>query len=207
MTGPGNDNSTGTIRGTVVARPQIDTATCPLEVLVEEHFLQRQLTTEMERLAMGQAPQPALARTILRNLCRDLALHHADETESLFPRLRRRAAPEDEIEPLLNRLEAEHVAAGKSIAPLIPALVCMADGALPTAEDRAALCAMAQSERRHLIVENAIVLPLARMRLTAADKAAMREEMRARRLAPPPPCPACIGPLQRLQPGAEGNTP
>lgn len=207
MTGSGKGNSTGTIRGAVAARPQVDAAACPLEALIEEHFLQRQLTTEMERLAMGQTPNPALARTILRNLCRDLALHHADETESLFPRLRRRAAPEDEIEPLLNRLAAEHVAAGQAIAPLIPALVCMAGGALPTAEDRAALCALAQSERRHLIVENAIVLPLARMRLTAADKAAMREEMRARRLVVPPPCPACIGPLQRLMPGTEGNTP
>jgi len=196
-------NPTGTIRGTRLVRRQIEAADCPLDMLSDEHFLQRQFAADMEDLAATESAQPALARSVLRNLCRDLPLHHADEDESLFPRLRQRAAPEDEIGRLLDRLSADHRLVEGAIAPLIPALVCMAEGALPTTEDRAALCALAQAERRHLIFENAIVLPLARVRLTAADRQAMRDEMRARRLAPPVACAACIGPLQRF-PGPKG---
>lgn len=206
MAAPPKDNPTGTIRGTRMERRQIEAADCPLAVLSDEHFLQRQFTTDMEYLAAAETPQPALARAILRNLCRDLTLHHADEDESLFPRLRQRAAPEDEIDHLLDSLSNDHSGQRAAIQALIPALVCMAEGALPTAEDRVALGALAQAERRHLIIENAIVLPLARIRLTAADRRAMRDEMRARRLDPPLACVACIGPMQRF-PGAKGCAP
>lgn len=92
-------------------------------------------------------PRPELARSILVNLCRDLPLRHADE---------------DEIDAMLDRLSADHDCDAAVRAPLPAALASMAEGALPVPEDRAALRALAQSERRHMLIENAIVLPQAR---------------------------------------------
>lgn len=164
----------------------LDAAHCPIEALYEEHFQQRQMASDMEALAATRVPRPGLARRIVDNLVTNLPRHRIDEDESLFPRLRRRAEPADEIGPLLDRLAAEHVLLRALATALMPALGRLSAGALPAAGDRAALRHFAQAERRHLAIENALVLPLARLRLTAADKARILAEMRARRAGPPP---------------------
>jgi len=169
------------------ARPapkQIDAALCPIEALYEEHFQQRQMAHDMETLVETRTPRPDLAKRILEGLGGALVHHRVDEDQSLFPRLRKRAKSEDEIAPLLDRLEAEHEQLRQMGENLMPALRCIADGALPAPEDRAALHSFAQAERSHLIAENALVLPLARLRLTDADKEATLAEMRARRARP-----------------------
>jgi hemerythrin-like domain-containing protein len=173
-------------RGARPAPPPLDAAQCPIEALYEEHFLQRQMAHDMESLAETRMPRPDLAQRVLEALTGALRHHRVDEDESLFPRLRRRAHPEDEIAPLLDRLQAEHVELREMGEHLMPALACMAENALPAPEDRTALHSFAQRERSHLITENALVLPLARLRLTAADKAATLAEMRARRCRPGP---------------------
>lgn len=157
---------------------------CPLEVLREVHFLERQVCNDMEALADTRLAAQDLALEVLRSLCHDLPLHHADEAEDLFPLLRERAREEDEIAPLLDRLSSEHRAHGTLRVPLLAALVCMADGALPAPEDRITLRALAQAKRRHLTFENAIVLPLARARLTDADRKQLMAAMAARRAVP-----------------------
>ncbi len=171
-------------RGARAVSPTLGHGDCPLEALREMHFLQRQICNDMEALADTTTPEPALALQILTNLCRDLPLHHADEDETLFPVLRQRATADDDIEALLDRLSAEHHAVEAQREPLLAALECMADGALPAPEDRDALRALARAERRHMTIENAIILPLAKARLTRADRAALREAMLARRAAP-----------------------
>lgn len=181
-------------RGARAMPPALGHGDCPLEALREMHFLQRQICIDMEALADTTVAQPALALQILANLCRDLPLHHADEDEDLFPRLRQRATADDDIEALLDRLAADHRATAAQSEPLLAALECMADGALPAPEDRAALRALAQAERRHTTIENAIVLPLAKARLTRADRAALKAAMLARRAAPF----AAEGPCRRV---------
>lgn len=167
--------------GARAAPPPFDAAQCPIEALYQEHFQQRRMASDMETLAETRVPRPDLARRILETLGDALPHHRVDEDESLFPRLRHRALDEDEIGPLLDRLQEEHALLSAMAADIRPALACMAEGALPAPEDRAALHRFAQTERRHLSAENALVLPLARLRLTAADKAATLAEMRARR--------------------------
>lgn len=178
--------------------PPLSAADCPIEALREEHFRQRQFCKDMEVLADTAVPRPALALALLVTLCRDRPLHHLDEDEGLFPRLRARALPEDEIAALIDRLSAEH--AGDTLADpgLLAALACMADGALPAPEDRTALRALAQSKRRHILLENAVILPIAAMRLTASDRAALLAEMRARRAEPPPTQGYCARLLARV---------
>ena len=199
------DHDTGTIRGARAAPPQLSARECPIEAMYEEHFNQRQLCADMELLAAATQPRAELARRILVNLCRDLPMHFDDEEKGLFPRLRSRALPEDELDKTLNRLAREHEIAEAAFALLVPALACMADDALPTAEDRDALCRLAASERRHLIVENAILLPLARLRLTEQDKSALMAEMCERRAQPPRADSACARALARIDPANLGD--
>ncbi|HMO08946.1 MAG TPA: hemerythrin domain-containing protein [Paracoccaceae bacterium] len=185
------------VRGARAAAPPLGPGDCPLEALREVHFLQRQICLDMESLADTTTARPALALDVLTNLCRDLLLHHADEDEGLFPLLRQRALEEDEMDRLLTRLSADHVAIAAAIPPLLPALACMVDHALPAPEDRAALRALAQTQRLHMIIENAILLPLAQARLTDADRRQLIASMVARRASPP----ALRGPCARLSDG------
>ncbi len=199
------DHDTGTIRGARAASPQLSAADCPIEAMYEEHFNQRQLCADMEALATTAQPRPDLARRLLVNLCRDLPAHFEDEEQALFPILRVRALPEDELEKTLTSLAREHEIANSVFVLLIPALACMADGALPTHEDRDALSRLAAAERRHLIVENAILLPLARMRLTPEDKRALLAEMCARREQSPRMDSACAHALAKIEAAARGE--
>lgn len=199
------DRQSGTIRGARAAPPQLSARECPIEAMYEEHFIQRQLCADMELLAAATQARPELARRILVNLCRDLPMHFDDEEIGLFPRLRARALPEDELDKTLTRLAREHEIAEAAFALLVPSLVCMADGSLPAPEDRDALCRLAESERRHLIVENAILLPLARLRLTESDKSTLMAEMCARRADPPKMDAACARALARIDPLSVGE--
>lgn len=192
------DHDTGKIRGGRATPLLLSACECPIEAMYMEHFNQRQLCADMELLAASTQPRPELARRILVNLCRDLPAHFEDEENSLFPRLHTRALPEDELDKMLNRLAREHEIAEAAFALLVPALACMADGALPAPEDRDALCRLAESEHRHLIVKNAILLPLARLRLTDQDKADLMAEMCARRQRSPHMDSACTRALARV---------
>jgi hypothetical protein len=196
----GLDRDEGTIRGARAAPPRLRADECPIEALYEEHFSQRQLCADMDLLASMTLPLPELARRVLVNLCRDLPAHFMDEEAALFPRLRARAVPDDNLDSTLARLAREHDLAEQAYSLLVPSLACMADGALPAPEDRDALRRLAASERRHLIVENAIILPLARLRLTEQDKRDMMADMCARRLEEPltdTPCAQAIARLNR----------
>jgi hypothetical protein len=170
-------------QGTRPVPPAIGAADCPVEALYEDHFQQRQMASDMEALAGAQSPRPELAQAILPVLSLALPAHRTDEDQSLFPRLRMRAKPEDEIGPVLDRLEGEHVELRVLSETLKPMLVRLASGAVPEPAECEALRRFAQTKRRHLITENALVLPLARLRLTSGDKAEALAEMRARRVA------------------------
>ena len=80
---------------------------------------------------------------------------------------------------------AEEHAADETDAKQIIALLETAKSNAETAEltnnDRELLRRFAANERQHLIVENAIVLPLARARLSETDKQNLGMRMAARR--------------------------
>lgn len=195
------DRELGTIRGARATVPRLGADECPIEALYAEHLNQRQLCAEMDLLGAAVIPRPDLAKRALINLCRDLPAHFEDEERGLFPRLRARALPEDDLHAILARLSREHEVAGQAFALLVPALVSIAEGALPALEHRDALVRLARSERGHLIVENAIVLPLARIRLTAEDKRALMAEMcarRARSLEKDAPCAQALLRFQKM---------
>jgi iron-sulfur cluster repair protein YtfE (RIC family) len=115
---------------------------------------------------------------------RDLAQHLVDEEHELFPLLSRRAEPDDGAREVLQRLFAEHrrdrVNAEAVAVHLRRCLdIRRAPGDDPMAS--AALASFATHELEHLALENAVVLPLARLRLSPKDLSGLRRRLSERR--------------------------
>src|SRR3990167_3614831 len=99
----------------------------------------------------------------------DLPLHVIDEEEDLFPLLRRRALPDDDLEQVLGVLSAEHKA-DVDQARCVRALLetCLEERSAPGLDPakQKTLNTFASQERHHLAMENAVILPIARLRLS-----------------------------------------
>lgn len=154
---------------------------CPIDFLMEEHFRQREFCAALEALADDPSRGPVAAPALLSHQRNWLPLHLQDEEQGLFPLLLLRVQPEDALEPLIARLRREHAASGERSIALCQILQRLADGHGLSPVDAEAMRRHATEVRRHLIVENAIVLPLARARLTQADKARLLRRLRDHR--------------------------
>jgi iron-sulfur cluster repair protein YtfE (RIC family) len=156
----------------------------PLDWFFAEHYRHRQLCRMIEEVAASPTFNAGPISQIIDFIRYDLALHIIDEEEDLFPLLRRRALPEDEIENVLGRLSAEHRtdATQSQVVRerLESALLAQRAPALDP-EVKSVLLDFARHELRHLALENAVVLPIARLRLTAADLTALSRRLAARR--------------------------
>ncbi len=156
----------------------------PLEFLFAEHCRHRQMCKILEYLAATPTFEADLIATTDNFLRRDLALHILDEEEDLFPLLRRRCEPEDDIEDVLGRLSADH-AMDQELARAVLAVFAIAlerrepPSTLPGAPE--ALLKLARQEKGHMALENAIIMPIARRRLHAADLEALSIRLAARR--------------------------
>ena len=156
----------------------------PLDFLLADHLRQRRVWDLIEEVATAVELDAALVAEILGFLRVDLAHHVLDEEEYLFPLLCKCCQPEDEIDAVIAQLRDEHSADERGARDLIAALEALVDGDRPAAEDpglRVALLAFAQHQRRHLALENSIVLPIARLRLKSRDLAPLARRMMARR--------------------------
>jgi hemerythrin-like domain-containing protein len=156
----------------------------PLEYIFADHFRQRVLCRVLDEIADDGGSDKGVVAAALGFLKSDFAPHVIDEEEDLFPLLRRRAQPEDRIEDVLGELSQEHAADKLDAEQIINGLEAALDpeGADPFSDDfRVLLHRFAANERRHLIVENAIVMPLARARLTKEDLRNIGRRMAARR--------------------------
>ena len=178
--------------------PEIEAIPCelmkaPLDWFFAEHYRHRQFCRLMTEVAMAHVFDGERITALVEFIRNDLALHIIDEEEDLFPLLRRRALPEDEIEDVLGRLSAEHKTdsmRAQSVRDHLEACLARqtAPGMVP--EARKAMQDFASQELRHLALENAVVLPVARIRLSEADNSAMARRLAARRgivLEPSPP--------------------
>lgn len=155
----------------------------PLDYILAEHHRQRTLCQWVDRLAAESALDRRLARLVAQHIARDMTLHIIDEEEDLFPLLRRRALPEDQIDKVLGMLSGEHATEGQlgreAVDGLLDALE-RGEGRL-SEEFRHKLRAYAAGQRRHLAVENAVVMPIAERRLTRKDREGLARRMAARR--------------------------
>jgi len=157
----------------------------PIEYLYADHFRQRCLCTALdEMMAHSDDPSvPACAQAVLTYLKQELPFHVADEEQSLFPLLRKRCEPEDRIDQVIGLLSEEHLRDDAHAEALIAGLQHVAAGTARTSWDAFwhAATAYSEAQRRHLSWENALVLPIARKRLSGADMLMLGHEMARRR--------------------------
>lgn len=154
----------------------------PLDFIAEDHLRERAICLMIDQISAPALADPDSVAHVLSFLSEELPLHLADEDEDLFPLMRRRCDPEDEIETVIDRLQADHGHA-ETDSPKIIALLraCLSRPGGLSGDDRAALSSYAAQSRRHLIVENAIILPIARARLSEPDLDRLRLGMLRRR--------------------------
>jgi hemerythrin-like domain-containing protein len=155
----------------------------PLDYLLAEHLRHRVYGAMLGYLAQTRQASRTDADRIITFLTADLDLHHADEDEDLFPALRRRALPEDDLGAVLARLGEDHSRLSAMAEDIVAAL-----SRHPASEtvriDQATsetMQAYAASEARHLAIENAVVLTIAGVRLSKNDLKSMSRSMKARR--------------------------
>lgn len=154
----------------------------PLEWFVAEHDRHRQVCVMMEDMAAQPEPNRGGMALVADFMAREMPLHVADEEEDFFPLLRRRCQPDDRIDKILGMLSREHrqdVGRVDGIGGLLAR--CMSGGRSLDTAARHRLRRFALHERRHLGLENAVVLPIARLRLGAADLAELSAGLTARR--------------------------
>lgn len=156
----------------------------PLSWLFAEHYRHRQLCALIERIGTASVVLRDEMGEALAFLRHDLPLHVIDEEDDLFPLLRRRCGPEDELGRTLGILSADH-RKDMDAAAILTALMeeALRTGRPPGGdlEARRRFVDFANQERRHIALENAIVLPIARLRLTPDDLAGLSRRLAARR--------------------------
>jgi hemerythrin-like domain-containing protein len=156
----------------------------PIDYIFADHFRHRTLCRVLDDIAQGAEFDRETVIAALRFLETDYRIHLLDEEEDLFPLLRQRAAAEDCVDEVLDQLSLEHGEEQKTADAVIEKLSAMlgSRGAKPADADfRDQLRRFAAQDRRHLTVENAIVLPLARARLSPGDLRDIGKSMAARR--------------------------
>lgn len=154
----------------------------PLEFIHEDHLRGRQICALIDGIVASDAPQADDVDQVLSFLQNELPLHLKDEEEDLFPILRKRCEPEDDIARVIRRLLSDHLHAAEDTPPVIATLKELA--ARPRAltdNECQMLSEFAAHSRRHLILENAVILPFARLRLTRSDLYSLCRRMCARR--------------------------
>lgn len=157
----------------------------PLDFISEDHLRERQICAVIDRLAGAEALDRQAATHVLRFLNEELNVHLRDEAEDLFPLMARRCTEEDAIERAIERIRVDQDEAMRLLPQVRTMLAgCLDTGCDLTPEDRTVLTAFAGHVHRHLVTENAILLPIARVRLTRADLRALSKHMLSRRGLP-----------------------
>lgn len=158
----------------------------PLTFLFAEHWRQRQaLRTLRDTAALNNAP-PEMLRQLARFLAHDLPRHAADEEEDLFVLVRECAEPDDDVDGILDTLGADHAASRATADRLARALEQAADAGLGPASIAGLADELDRFVARmlhHIALANAIVLPIARLRLSAVHQRWLAVSMRSRRRA------------------------
>lgn len=164
--------------------PPADLVRRPIEWFAAEHQRHRHFCGLMHTLADSTAFDAAAVAEVIAFLEGELGRHLADEENDFFPLLRQRALQTDQVDEVLDRLLAEHrgdFAHGQALRAHLER--CLAGRTAPgkDPEARRALAAFATQELRHLALENAVVLPLARLRLSGRDMKTLGRRLAARR--------------------------
>lgn len=154
----------------------------PLDFIAEDHLRIRTMCAEIDRLRLADRVDPVEAQRVCDFLKEELPLLVADEDDDLLPLLIRRSTPDDDMRRLKARLDGEHAFVMARLPTVLSVFEALAeDGGCVAADMRPGLQEFAAQLRSHLILENAIVLPFARLRLTGDDCESLARRMLQRR--------------------------
>lgn len=153
----------------------------PLDFIAEDHLRLRAMCAELDRLAETTTIEGAAISGLIEYLEHELPLLLSDEDDDLMPRLLSRAEPEDELPKLAKRLEKEHSEIADHLKAVTSGLAGLALATAMSDALRNSMRSLANAARRHLILENAVLLPFAKARLTEEDLRALRSAMLRRR--------------------------
>lgn len=153
----------------------------PLDFIAEDHLRLRAMCAELDRLAEATVIEGPAISGVIEYLEHELPLLLADEDDDLMPRILSRAEPEDELPKLVKRLEKEHSKIAEHLNAVASGLAGLALATSISNALRTSMHDLADAARRHLILENAVLLPLAKARLTEDDLHALRTAMLKRR--------------------------
>lgn len=158
----------------------------PLDFISEDHLRERQICAVIDGLATSPSFDRWAALIVLRFLNEELNVHMRDEAEDLFPLLAQRCTADDAIERAITRIRIDQDEAARLLPVVRTTLArCLDTGCDLSPEDGTMLRRFAGHVRRHLVAENAILLPIARARLTQRDLQTLSQHMRSRRGLPP----------------------
>jgi hemerythrin-like domain-containing protein len=163
----------------------------PLDFIAAEHFRLRAALTQLDWLARGSMGdgRRKLAMALLRYFTEDYPLHVADEEADFFPLLRQRCADDAAFLASLDTLGAEHREDAARLATVADGLHRLAEAGqrdeIPP-DFSAGARAYTEALRRHIAWENAVLMPVARIRLQSADLRRLAHRFAARRGVSPP---------------------
>ena len=160
----------------------IDLLDEPLEFIFADHFRQRFVCSLIRQIAEGRGVSEREATEMGHFLVHDLSLHHADEEQDLFPALLKSARPEDDIKQTIARLRDDHTIGNEESVRVRTILSEFAAGTSTRPKNAIRILKIyAQSENKHLAIENSVVLPIARVRLSKRQLQSMSNSMKSRR--------------------------
>lgn len=155
----------------------------PLDYLETENYRVRALLSLLARI--GSEPRAgsrfAIAHLAINFILSDLARHVLDEDEGLFPLLRIRCGSADGLERILEMVSKEPARDAAECLAIVSELETVRIDRTIGDSLRVALKRFIESQRRVLALEDTIVLPLARRRLTDSDRSCLSRNIRDRR--------------------------
>lgn len=154
----------------------------PIEFIFADHHRQRQAAIMLNMIASGEVDEGGL-RNLIAFMKGDFALHIADEELGFFPLLKERCLPEDKIEELIARLVDEHKDDEAQSGAVIDLLEKRLAGTALDSKSSGKISAFAEHILQHLAVENAVLLPIARVRMDGVSLKALSDMLRERRVA------------------------
>ena len=176
----GSCSQDGRQADTSIDSPSLDLLSSPLDFLYAEHLRQRQFAKLLGLIADGVINRRTIAAAaeFVEN---DLATHILDEEVSFFPLLRPLCQPEDRVDDLLALLSQEHREDEGESERVLSALARLSATEPPSDADKQTLRSFSDHLRGHLALENGVLLPLARSRMTSEALQLMSQSMSLRR--------------------------
>lgn len=173
------------LRGSGLSPTVPSVVATPLDFISEKHLRERQICAVIDGLAACASFDRRAAEAVLKFMNDELNVRLQDEVEDLFPLLARRCPADDDIGQVITRIRSDLDKATGQL-PVIRSILarCLDTGSDIAVEDRKELMRFAGHLQRRLAVENAILLPIAKVRLTKRDLQDLSVRMRSRRGLP-----------------------